>query len=103
MQFLTRLAGYVPRTGLKSLFVVNTFKAVYLYTVGTIHSPSLSMAASVQYRQLINDYGPPSLGYTQVSFRLEDWCENAWLKLNEMRDPSTLCLLEEQFCLLKFD
>ncbi|XP_030075430.1 cyclin-dependent kinase 2-associated protein 1 isoform X1 [Microcaecilia unicolor] len=34
---------------------------------GNIHSPSLSMAASAQYRQLINDYGPPSLGYTQGS------------------------------------
>ncbi|XP_030901348.1 cyclin-dependent kinase 2-associated protein 1 isoform X2 [Melopsittacus undulatus] len=32
---------------------------------GSIHSPSTSMATSAQYRQLINDYGPPSLGYTQ--------------------------------------
>ncbi|XP_021141740.1 cyclin-dependent kinase 2-associated protein 1 isoform X3 [Columba livia] len=32
---------------------------------GSVHSPSTSMATSVQYRQLINDYGPPSLGYTQ--------------------------------------
>uniref|UniRef100_A0A7N4V6J5 Cyclin dependent kinase 2 associated protein 1 n=1 Tax=Sarcophilus harrisii TaxID=9305 RepID=A0A7N4V6J5_SARHA len=32
---------------------------------GSVHSPSASMAASTQYRQLINDYGPPSLGYTQ--------------------------------------
>uniref|UniRef100_F6PI20 Cyclin-dependent kinase 2-associated protein n=1 Tax=Monodelphis domestica TaxID=13616 RepID=F6PI20_MONDO len=31
---------------------------------GSVHSPSASMAASTQYRQLINDYGP-SLGYTQ--------------------------------------
>ncbi|XP_073532294.1 cyclin-dependent kinase 2-associated protein 1 isoform X1 [Phyllobates terribilis] len=30
------------------------------------HSPSTSMASSAQYRQLVNDYGPPSLGYTQV-------------------------------------
>ncbi|KAM3826141.1 cyclin-dependent kinase 2-associated protein 1 isoform 4-T4 [Vipera latastei] len=29
------------------------------------HSPSTSMAGSGQYRHLINDYGPPSLGYTQ--------------------------------------
>ncbi|XP_063820580.1 cyclin-dependent kinase 2-associated protein 1 [Pseudophryne corroboree] len=29
------------------------------------HSPSTSMGLSVQYRQLVNDYGPPSLGYTQ--------------------------------------
>ncbi|XP_075710687.1 cyclin-dependent kinase 2-associated protein 1 [Rhinoderma darwinii] len=29
------------------------------------HSPSTSMASSAQYRQLVNDYGPPSLGYTQ--------------------------------------
>ncbi|XP_015274795.1 PREDICTED: cyclin-dependent kinase 2-associated protein 1 isoform X1 [Gekko japonicus] len=34
-------------------------------TGGNIHSPSTSMAGSGQYRQLINDYGPPSLGYTQ--------------------------------------
>uniref|UniRef100_A0A8D0H6A3 Cyclin-dependent kinase 2-associated protein n=1 Tax=Sphenodon punctatus TaxID=8508 RepID=A0A8D0H6A3_SPHPU len=32
---------------------------------GSVHSPSTSMATSAQYRQLINDYGPPSLGYTQ--------------------------------------
>ncbi|RLV99835.1 hypothetical protein DV515_00009290 [Chloebia gouldiae] len=32
---------------------------------GGVHSPSTSMATSAQYRQLINDYGPPSLGYTQ--------------------------------------
>ncbi|XP_073442192.1 cyclin-dependent kinase 2-associated protein 1 isoform X1 [Dendrobates tinctorius] len=30
------------------------------------HSPSTSMASSAQYRQLLNDYGPPSLGYTQL-------------------------------------
>ncbi|XP_040272131.1 cyclin-dependent kinase 2-associated protein 1 isoform X1 [Bufo bufo] len=29
------------------------------------HSPSTSMGSSAQYRQLVNDYGPPSLGYTQ--------------------------------------
>ncbi|XP_070619309.1 cyclin-dependent kinase 2-associated protein 1 isoform X2 [Erythrolamprus reginae] len=32
---------------------------------GTANSPSTSMAGSGQYRHLINDYGPPSLGYTQ--------------------------------------
>ncbi|XP_058014317.1 cyclin-dependent kinase 2-associated protein 1 isoform X3 [Ahaetulla prasina] len=32
---------------------------------GPAHSPSTSMAGSGQYRHLINDYGPPSLGYTQ--------------------------------------
>ncbi|XP_034262945.1 cyclin-dependent kinase 2-associated protein 1 isoform X1 [Pantherophis guttatus] len=32
---------------------------------GAAHSPSTSMAGSGQYRHLINDYGPPSLGYTQ--------------------------------------
>ncbi|XP_053557773.1 cyclin-dependent kinase 2-associated protein 1 [Bombina bombina] len=35
--------------------------------VGSAHSPSTSMASSLQYRQLLNDYGPPSLGYTQGS------------------------------------
>ncbi|EHH21299.1 hypothetical protein EGK_04320, partial [Macaca mulatta] len=33
-------------------------------TAGSVHSPSTSMASS-QYRQLLSDYGPPSLGYTQ--------------------------------------
>lgn len=33
--------------------------------VVSAHSPSTSMASSAQYRQLVNDYGPPSLGYTQ--------------------------------------
>ncbi|XP_050174144.1 cyclin-dependent kinase 2-associated protein 1 isoform X2 [Myiozetetes cayanensis] len=32
---------------------------------GGVHSPSTSMATTAQYRQLLNDYGPPSLGYTQ--------------------------------------
>uniref|UniRef100_A0A8C5QMW9 Uncharacterized protein n=1 Tax=Leptobrachium leishanense TaxID=445787 RepID=A0A8C5QMW9_9ANUR len=31
------------------------------------HSPSTSMASSAPYRHLVNDYGPPSLGYTQGS------------------------------------
>ncbi|XP_075033565.1 cyclin-dependent kinase 2-associated protein 1 isoform X2 [Mixophyes fleayi] len=34
-------------------------------SVVSAHSPSTSMALSAQYRQLVNDYGPPSLGYTQ--------------------------------------
>ncbi|XP_039936353.1 cyclin-dependent kinase 2-associated protein 1 isoform X3 [Hirundo rustica] len=38
---------------------------VILDKAGSVHSPSTSMATSAQYRQLINDYGPPSLGYTQ--------------------------------------
>lgn len=32
---------------------------------GSAHSPSTSMASSAPYRQMVNDYGPPSLGYTQ--------------------------------------
>ena len=32
----------------------------------SVHPPSTSMATSSQYRQLLSDYGPPSLGYTQV-------------------------------------
>uniref|UniRef100_A0A8D0KGS2 Cyclin dependent kinase 2 associated protein 1 n=1 Tax=Salvator merianae TaxID=96440 RepID=A0A8D0KGS2_SALMN len=36
-----------------------------LVKAGSIHSPSTSMAGLGQYRQLVNDYGPPSLGYTQ--------------------------------------
>uniref|UniRef100_F6XPD6 Cyclin dependent kinase 2 associated protein 1 n=1 Tax=Equus caballus TaxID=9796 RepID=F6XPD6_HORSE len=34
---------------------------------GSVHPPSTSMATSSQYRQLLSDYGPPSLGYTQGS------------------------------------
>nr|XP_045222676.1 cyclin-dependent kinase 2-associated protein 1 isoform X2 [Macaca fascicularis] len=34
------------------------------FAAGSVHSPSTSMASS-QYRQLLSDYGPPSLGYTQ--------------------------------------
>lgn len=37
-----------------------------LFVAGSVHSPSTSMATSSQYRQLLSDYGPPSLGYTQV-------------------------------------
>ncbi|MEE6504121.1 hypothetical protein FKM82_005069 [Ascaphus truei] len=37
------------------------------WAAGSAHSPSTSMASSAQYRQLVNDYGPPSLGYTQGS------------------------------------
>ncbi|KAM6051352.1 cyclin-dependent kinase 2-associated protein 1 isoform 2-T2 [Theristicus caerulescens] len=37
----------------------------WMNPAGSVHSPSTSMATSAQYRQLINDYGPPSLGYTQ--------------------------------------
>ncbi|XP_063171591.1 cyclin-dependent kinase 2-associated protein 1 [Candoia aspera] len=33
--------------------------------LGPAHSPSTIMAGSGQYRHLINDYGPPSLGYAQ--------------------------------------
>ncbi|MBZ3878800.1 Cyclin-dependent kinase 2-associated protein 1 [Sciurus carolinensis] len=41
-------------------------RAQVLHSVaGSIHPPSTSMAASSQYRQLLSDYGPPSLGYTQ--------------------------------------
>uniref|UniRef100_A0A8C5JXJ2 Cyclin-dependent kinase 2-associated protein n=1 Tax=Jaculus jaculus TaxID=51337 RepID=A0A8C5JXJ2_JACJA len=32
---------------------------------GSVHSPSTSVATSSQYRQLLSDYGPPLLGYTQ--------------------------------------
>ncbi|KAK1160172.1 cyclin-dependent kinase 2-associated protein 1-like [Acipenser oxyrinchus oxyrinchus] len=36
--------------------------------VGNVHSPSTSLAAStVSYRPLVNDYGPPSLGFPQGS------------------------------------
>ncbi|KAH0506268.1 KATNB1-like protein 1 [Microtus ochrogaster] len=31
----------------------------------SVHAPSISIATSSQYRQLLSDYGPPSLSYTQ--------------------------------------
>ncbi|XP_066546143.1 cyclin-dependent kinase 2-associated protein 1 isoform X1 [Amia ocellicauda] len=34
-------------------------------TVGNVHSPSTSLATLQSYRPLVNDYGPPSLGFTQ--------------------------------------
>ncbi|NXK51739.1 CDKA1 protein, partial [Chauna torquata] len=43
----------------------NNIIFLFFSTAGSVHSPSTSMATSAQYRQLINDYGPPSLGYTQ--------------------------------------
>ncbi|XP_028680287.1 cyclin-dependent kinase 2-associated protein 1 [Erpetoichthys calabaricus] len=34
--------------------------------VGNVHSPSTSLGVSAQsYRPLVNDYGPPSLGFSQ--------------------------------------
>ncbi|ELK29138.1 Cyclin-dependent kinase 2-associated protein 1 [Myotis davidii] len=39
--------------------------AASLSAAESIHPPSTSMATSSQYRQLLSDYGPPSLGYTQ--------------------------------------
>ncbi|XP_012688522.1 cyclin-dependent kinase 2-associated protein 1-like [Clupea harengus] len=33
--------------------------------VGTVHSPSPGLATLQSYRPIVNDYGPPSLGYTQ--------------------------------------
>ncbi|KAJ8286250.1 hypothetical protein GJAV_G00036290 [Gymnothorax javanicus] len=34
-------------------------------TVGNVHSPSTSLATLQSYRPIVNDYGPPSLGFTQ--------------------------------------
>ncbi|XP_035292351.1 cyclin-dependent kinase 2-associated protein 1-like isoform X1 [Anguilla anguilla] len=33
--------------------------------VGNVHSPSTSLATLQSYRPIVNDYGPPSLGFTQ--------------------------------------
>ncbi|KAJ8263700.1 hypothetical protein COCON_G00161570 [Conger conger] len=33
--------------------------------VGNVHSPSTSLATLQAYRPILNDYGPPSLGFTQ--------------------------------------
>ena len=43
-----------------------------------VHPPSTSMATSSQYRQLLSDYGPPSLGYTQVWQWGDAWQEGFW-------------------------
>lgn len=52
------------------MFLTSIFlKTMFLFAfskAGNVHSPSTSMAGSGQYRQLINDYGPPSLGYSQA-------------------------------------
>lgn len=39
--------------------------ATSLNAAGSAHPRSTSMVMSSQYRQLLNDNGPPSLGYTQ--------------------------------------
>nr|XP_045009791.1 cyclin-dependent kinase 2-associated protein 1-like [Jaculus jaculus] len=39
--------------------------AAALNAAGSAHSPSPSLATSSQHRQLLSDYGPPSLGCTQ--------------------------------------
>ncbi|XP_006085701.1 cyclin-dependent kinase 2-associated protein 1 [Myotis lucifugus] len=36
-----------------------------LSAAGSVHPPSTNMATSSQYRQLLSEYGPPSLGYAQ--------------------------------------
>ncbi|KAG5835085.1 cyclin-dependent kinase 2-associated protein 1 isoform X1 [Anguilla rostrata] len=33
--------------------------------VGNVHSPSTSFATLQSYRPIVNDYGPPSLGFSQ--------------------------------------
>ncbi|KAM3826140.1 cyclin-dependent kinase 2-associated protein 1 isoform 3-T3 [Vipera latastei] len=62
--FLDRFARAVNHPGCTldlSPYCTERAAAEALWT----HSPSTSMAGSGQYRHLINDYGPPSLGYTQ--------------------------------------
>ncbi|EPQ11472.1 Cyclin-dependent kinase 2-associated protein 1 [Myotis brandtii] len=39
--------------------------AASLNAAGSVSPPSTNMATSSQYRQLLSDYRPPSLGYTQ--------------------------------------
>ncbi|XP_022372998.1 cyclin-dependent kinase 2-associated protein 1 isoform X2 [Enhydra lutris kenyoni] len=50
MSYKPNLAAHMPAASLNA---------------GDVHPPSTSMATSSQYRQLLSDYGPPSLGYTQ--------------------------------------
>ncbi|KAG3280607.1 hypothetical protein H1C71_007576, partial [Ictidomys tridecemlineatus] len=46
MPYKPNLAAHMPATALNA--------------TGSVHSPSTSMAAASQYRQLLSDYGPPS-------------------------------------------
>ncbi|KAM9060655.1 cyclin-dependent kinase 2-associated protein 1-like [Megaptera novaeangliae] len=39
--------------------------AASLSASGSVHPPSTSMATSSQYRRLLSEYGPPSLGYAR--------------------------------------
>lgn len=50
----------------KSVWHVYFF--VLFYTVGNLHSASAANLATLQsYRPLLSDYGPPSLGFSQVN------------------------------------
>ncbi|KAK1338642.1 hypothetical protein QTO34_019296 [Cnephaeus nilssonii] len=51
MSYKPNLTAHMPITSLNA--------------TGSVHPPSTSMATSSQYRQLLSDYGPPSLGYMQ--------------------------------------
>ncbi|KAK1328595.1 hypothetical protein QTO34_012168 [Cnephaeus nilssonii] len=56
-----------PRSSPRGRLVTATGFPIALSSAlaGSVHPPSTSMATSSQYRQLLSDYGPPSLGYTQ--------------------------------------
>lgn len=59
--------GTVARPGVFALGTTTRFLTLLSSPIaGSVHPPSTSMATSSQYRQLLSDYGPPSLGYTQV-------------------------------------
>uniref|UniRef100_G1PW84 Cyclin dependent kinase 2 associated protein 1 n=1 Tax=Myotis lucifugus TaxID=59463 RepID=G1PW84_MYOLU len=55
---------------------------------GSVHPPSTSMATSSQYRQLLSDYGPPSLGYTQGPGTR--WERHEGVEMMDGSDPSFL-------------
>ncbi|POI28684.1 hypothetical protein CIB84_007566, partial [Bambusicola thoracicus] len=62
---LSEIDGEIPGPRESGETKIITNISPFFSTAGSVHSPSTSMATSAQYRQLINDYGPPSLGYTQ--------------------------------------
>lgn len=62
--------------GIMTVFV---FCVGIFCTVGNLHSASAANLATLQsYRPLLSDYGPPSLGFSQVNmvtlFRLWTFC-----------------------------
>nr|KAF6311642.1 cyclin dependent kinase 2 associated protein 1 [Pipistrellus kuhlii] len=65
MSYKPALAAHMPAAALNAGHPLPANGHSDAITAGSVHPPSTSMAAPSQYRQLLSDYGPPSLGYTQ--------------------------------------